>query len=401
MITVQQAEQIIQANTQNYGIEVIPFELALGRVLAEDLVADRDLPPYNRSTMDGIAIKYAAFESGCRSFRVKGTMAAGNEPIEFGNDDECVEIMTGAALPDSADTIIRYEDIEVAGGMAQVKTNTIKKGQNIHPKGKDKKQGDAVTKAPCIVDAVVIGIAASVGLTMLKVKQLPKTVIISTGDELVDIENTPGPYQVRKSNSYTFSAILKQHGIEADLLHITDDLTITKEKISNCLEQYDVIILSGGISMGKFDYVPQALEELGVTKLFHKVQQRPGKPFWFGKHELTNTMIFAFPGNPVSGFLCLYRYFIPWLQESLGIKISTTLAALNADVSFPPPLQYFIQVALNISPAGQLLATPVEGNGSGDFGNLVTANAFMELPAEQTNFAKGELHKVWPFKPII
>ena len=401
MITVQQAEDIILTYTQNYGTELVPFEATLARVLAEDIVADRDLPPYNRSTMDGIAVKYAVFEAGCRSFNIKGTMAAGDEPIRLEAGDECIEIMTGAALPDSADTIIRYEDVDITNSMARVTTDTIKKGQNVHLKGKDKKQGDIVAKAPCIIDAAITGIAASVGQTTLAVKKLPKTVIISTGDELVDIDKTPGPYQVRKSNSYTFGAVLQQQGIKADLLHIADDLTITKEKISHCLEQYDVIILSGGISMGKFDCVPQALEELGVTKLFHKVQQRPGKPFWFGKDGLTNTMIFAFPGNPVSGFLCLYRYFIPWLQKSLGMEFAQPSAILNADVTFPPPLQYFIQVVLTISPTGQLLATPVEGNGSGDFSNLVTANAFMELPAEQTNFAKGEVYKVWPYKPII
>jgi len=416
MVSVFEAEQIIQAQARSYGRGLVPFESALGRVLAEDIKADRDLPPCNRVTMDGIAISYAAFENGIRSFNIKATIAAGDAPVEIENENECVEIMTGGALPDTTDTVIRYEDVDIKNGNATILTDDIKKGQNLHRKGRDKKQGDIVATANRVIDPALVSMAASVGKSMLLVKQLPKVVIISTGGELVNVAAQPTDWQVRRSNNYAVRAVLQQYGLQADMLHIPDEPEITKEQISNCIAQYDVLILSGGVSMGKFDYVPQALEELQVTKLFHKVQQRPGKPFWFGKHT-NGALVFAFPGNPVSTFMCLHRYFLPWLEASLKqmpnlnsnripipnsqFPIPKLCAILNAAVTFVAPLQYFVQVKLNINEQGQLLATPMEGNGSGDFANLLDTDAFMELPLERSNFSKGEVFRIWPFKRII
>jgi len=402
MVSVAEAEKIILSETKDYGNELIHFESALGRILAEDITADRDLPPCNRVTMDGIAISYAAFEKGTRSFKITGTIAAGDIPIEINGQDECVEIMTGGALPDSADTVVRYEDVVIKNGIAAIITADIKKGQNIHRKGRDKKQHDIVAAAGQIIDPALISMAASVGKDMLLVQCLPKVVIITTGDELVDVGEQPNPYQVRSSNNYTVKAVLQQNALPADMLHIPDDLETTRVKIKDCLSQYDVIIMSGGVSMGKFDYVPQVLEELGVTKLFHKVQQRPGKPFWFGKDK-NGVLVFAFPGNPVSTFLCLHRYFVLWLLFKSKVKSENqkVYAVLNEDVAFPAPLQYFMQVKVRVSEHGQLLATPMEGNGSGDFANLLGSDAFMELPMEMSNFKKGEVYRIWPFKQII
>jgi molybdopterin molybdotransferase len=401
MVTVAEAEKIIQSTAKDYGTEMVPFEQALGRVLAEDIKADRDLPPYNRVTMDGIAISYKAFEQGIRSFPIKATQAAGDAPKEITNVDECIEIMTGAALPETTDTIIRYEDLDIKSGTAIIITDTIKQGQNVHKKGSDKKQDEVVVTANQIVTPAIISMAASVGKTELAVKKNPQVVIISTGDELVEVNETPTPYQIRRSNNYNIKAVLAQHSLYADMLHIPDEPSAIKQQLETCLQQYDVIILSGGISMGKFDYLPKALEELGVQKLFHKVQQRPGKPFWFGKHN-NETIVFAFPGNPVSTFMCLNRYFVPWLKTSLGLTISSPLyAVLASDFTFTPALQYFLQVKLSINENAQIIATPAEGNGSGDFANLVDSDAFMELPAERNNFMKGEIYRVWPFKNVL
>ncbi len=400
IVRVEEAERIILAQVRDYGTELIPFESALGRVLAEDILADRDLPPCNKATMDGIAILYSSFEKGNRSFQVKGIIAAGEPPFEIENEHECVEIMTGAALPGATGTVIRYEDVKIENGVATVNVDTIKAGQNIHRKGRDKKAGDIVAFANTVIDPALISMAASVGKNMLLVKKLPKVVIISTGDELVGVTTQPTTYQVKRSNSYMVKAVLQQYAINADMLHIPDNADLTKQSIKKCLEDYEVIILSGGISMGKFDYVPTALKEMGVTKLFHKVLQRPGKPFWFGSYN-ERVLVFAFPGNPVSTFLCLHRYFIPWLESKLKIKTQKVFAILSEDVTFLPPLQYFVQVRLGINEQGQLLAAPDEGNGSGDFANLLDTDAFMELPAEQSNFSKGEVYRIWPFKRII
>jgi molybdopterin molybdotransferase len=234
-----------------------------------------------------------------------------------------------------------------------------------------------------------------VGYSSLLVKKLPRVAIISSGDELVEVDQIPSPYQVRRSNNYTLQAILRQHAIEAELLHIPDDPIITQQRVGECLLRCDAIVLSGGVSMGKFDYIPQALEALQVKPLFYKVQQRPGKPFWFGAHT-GGTVVFALPGNPVAGFMCLHRYFLPWMEASLGLPpAAAQYAVLGSDYEFTPALRYFLQVKLSSNEQGQTMASPVTGNGSGDFANLVDTDAFMELPAERNNFKKGEVYRIW------
>ncbi|PWK78169.1 molybdopterin molybdotransferase [Mucilaginibacter oryzae] len=398
MITVAEAEKLVLAQVREYGTQTLPFEQALGYVLAEDLKADRDLPPFNRVTMDGIALKYASVKKGIKIFRIKATQAAGEKPVELAQEDECIEIMTGAVLPLSADTVIRYEDLEISEGKATLLPAEMKQGQNLHLRGADKKQGDMVAKAGVVVSPAVISLAASIGKSQLLVKTVPRVMIISSGDELVDVDETPSSFQIRKSNSYTIKAVLKKHNINADLLHIPDDPVITRQKISNCIQNYDVLLLSGGISMGRFDYIPQALEDSGVEKLFHKVAQRPGKPFWFGRHGQSGALVFAFPGNPVATFMCLHRYFLTWLNATLGLPAKkVTYAALGNDFTFKPELRYFLQVTLQTNEQAQLIAIPVEGNGSGDFANLADTEAFLELPMERSEFKKGEVFRVWRF----
>lgn len=400
MITVEEAERIILDQLKDYGTETVPFEQVLNRVLAEDIKADRDLPPYDRVTMDGIAIAYKAIEQGIITFKIKATQAAGEQPIDIDHLDECVEIMTGAVLPATVDIIIRYEDLEIKDGSAKLLITDIKQGQNIHQKGKDKKQGEVVAVANQYVTPAIISLAASVGKAHLSVKKKPKVMIISSGDELVDVADTPSDYQIRRSNNYTIKAVLKQRGLDADMLHIPDDPEITKQQLQTCLEGYDVILLSGGISMGKFDYIPQALQDLQVKKLFHKVQQRPGKPFWFGRHD-NGTLAFAFPGNPVATFMCLHRYFLLWVDAALCLPAKAPVyAQLARDFIFTPPLKYFLQVKLNFTEQGILSAQPIEGNGSGDFANLADTDAFIELPLERNEFKAGEAFRVLLFKSM-
>ncbi|MFB2119543.1 molybdopterin molybdotransferase MoeA [Parapedobacter sp. 2B3] len=396
-ITVENAEEIIQSQTRDYGTVSVPYTDSLGRVLAENLFTDRDLPPFNRATVDGIAMAYHAYAEGQRTFKISAVQAAGETPAAIRSASECIEIMTGAALDHSVDTVVRYEDIAVAGGAATVKGIEIKQRQNVHFRGKDKKEGDAVADAGWFITPALIGLAASIGKTALMVKQLPKVVIITTGDELVNVEENPTPYQLRRSNDVTIQSVLAHYGIRADKLHVNDDYDTIKDTLQHCLQSYDVLLLTGGVSMGKFDHIPQAMEHLGVKKLFHKVRQRPGKPFWFGTY-CNQQLVFAFPGNPVSVFMCLHRYFIPWLERSLGIETSSPQhAVLQHDMDFPYPLQYFAQVKLAINHQGVLTARAVETNGSGDFSNLIHTDAFMELPLERNTFKKGEVYKVWPY----
>lgn len=395
LISVSEAQAIILAESLSFGFENVSIHNALGRVLAQPLFADRDFPPFNRVTMDGIAIKYANFEAGNRVFKIKSTQSAGELQQTLVADNECIEVMTGAILPNNTDTVIRYEDLEIKNGIAHILTQP-KFQQNIHFQGEDRKQGEIIVPADSLIRPPEIAIAASIGAKEISVKKTPKILIITSGDELVSIENVPLPHQIRSSNIYGIAASLAQFGIKPAFLHISDSLSETEAALKEALENFDGIILSGGVSMGKKDFIPTALQNLGVQKLFHKIAQTPGKPFWFGKKG--TKLVFALPGNPVSTYLCIVRYFIPWLHKCLFNKeIVPEFAQLSVDFSIKNSLTYFLQVKLS-NVDGVIYAKPIKGHGSGDFANLVDADAFLELPAfEKNEFKAGEVYKVWRF----
>ena len=253
----------------------------------------------------------------------------------------------------------------------------------------DRKKADIPIKKQTVISPAEIGVLATVGKTTVQVAKNPKVMLISTGDELVEINQTPADYQIRRSNIHTLVSILERINIKADTIHIADDKPMLKQKIDSILENYDVLLFSGAVSKGKFDYLPEILEELGVEKLFHKVSQRPGKPFWFGKKE--RKTIFAFPGNPVSTFVSCMKYFYPWFQKSTGVSYKNkNFAILAKDFNFTPDLTYFLQVRLE-NKNGQLLAHPIAGHGSGDLANLIDNDAFIELPTGKQLFNKGEV----------
>ena len=275
MITVEEAEKIVMSHVMDYGEETINIEETMNKVLREDISADRDFPPFNRVTMDGIAINFEAFKNGKRTFKIEGVAAAGSPQMKLVDSENCLEVMTGAILPENVDTVIRYEDIEDADGIATIIEEQIKQGQNIHGKGEDRLKGDVILKSGTVLSAAEIGVIATVGKAEISVSKTPRTIIISSGDELVEIDEKPKAHQIRKSNVYSLLAYLKTFGVEADQVHLTDDLEDIKNQVAHFLENYDVIILSGGVSKGKFDFIPQAMDELGVEKLFHKITHYP------------------------------------------------------------------------------------------------------------------------------
>lgn len=392
LISVENATATVLSHTLDFGTETIPLAEAAGRVLAEALHADRDFPPFDRVTMDGIAIRYAAFAQGQRQFPIAGIQAAGQEPLTLTQPDHCIEIMTGAVLPLGADTIIRYEDVTLTEGQATINIEDIAEKQNIHPRAKDRRRGDLIVGPHRILSPAEIGVAATIGKAQIQVKKLPRVLIISTGDEIVGIDETPLPHQIRSSNAYAIAAALQPLGIHADRVHLLDNPEQLRLELAAILEQYQMVLLSGGVSEGKFDYVPRVLTDLGVTKHFHKVAQRPGKPFWFGTYH-DRCAIFALPGNPVSAFMTATRYARPWLRQSLGLAPFTpAYAKLASKVSFGAPLTYFLQVLLENTPDGSWLAHPVAGGGSGDLANMSDATGFLELPAGKNDFLAGEVY---------
>lgn len=399
MITVEQAEKLILENTISIPTEKVSIDAALGRILAENLCADRDFPPFNRVTMDGIAIQFAQLEAGQTTFEIEATAAAGNSQKTLQNAQNCLEVMTGAMIPLNTDMVIRYEDLSISEKTVKIVADfsIFREGQNIHPKGSDRKTGDVIVPKGRKLSPAEIGVAATIGKHEILVQRKLRAIIISTGEEIVPITETPLPHQIRTSNGFALQASLKNWGLETENVLLPDNQEIIEQKIAAFMETFDVLILSGGVSAGKFDFVPQSLENQGVKKLFHKVSQRPGKPFWFGKSAM-GTMVFALPGNPVSTFMCLNRYFKKWLETSQGLENQQLTAELSEDFTFKPELTFFLQVKLSYAPTGKILASPVEGHGSGDLANLVEADAFLELPLERSSFKKGEAFKVFVYR---
>ncbi len=392
-ITYEKALSILEQHKSDFPIEIRNLENCIGAYLAEDLIADRDFPPFDRVTMDGIAIAYDTFENGKREFKIEATAAAGTPQKTLQNPLNCIEVMTGAIMPHKVDTVIRYEDLDIVDGKATILLEKLQYKQNVHFKGLDISEGTTIVPMGNRLSSAEINIAAAVGKASLKVKKMPRVVIFSTGDELVAVHETPKLHQIRRSNIHGIQSTLKEWGISADLQHLPDDKDTMEKIISSLLESYDLFIFTGGVSKGKFDYLPDVLESLDITKHFHKIQQRPGKPFWFGTNS-AGKKIFALPGNPVSSFVCVYIYLQFWLKKSLGVTETQLFVKLKTDVHFMPDLVYFLEATLENKLDGTLLANPIKGNGSGDFANLVKTDGFLVLPQNKKEFKKGE---VYPF----
>lgn len=402
MIEISEATKIINNSILNLPKTLVPLEKAEGRVLRQKVIADTDFPPFNRVMMDGIAIKFDDYKEGIKIFNIIGIQAAGSPQMTLEQKGNCLEAMTGAVAPIGSDTVIPYEDIDIdsANQTAKVQLNKIKKGQNIHQKGLDKKKGDLLISEGTLIGTPEIAVAASVGLMELWVAKNPSVAIISTGNELVEIHENPLPHQIRRSNVYAIASELKHFGIKSDLFHLSDEKDKLNNELEKVLNNRELIILSGGVSKGKFDFIPEVLEELGVKKMFHHISQKPGKPFWFGVKE-GEKVVFAFPGNPVSTFLCYHKYLVPWLKMSLGLnQLPPRKAILARDFSIKTSLTYFLQVKTNIDENGQILAYPKVGRGSGDHANLLSSDAFLELPGNTFDFKKGEIFNLIPFRNI-
>jgi molybdopterin molybdotransferase len=388
MISVKDALRLILQHDKDFGSEEVPLLQSAGRILAEHVFADRDFPPYNRVMMDGIAINEDAFRTGARTFTIENIQAAGDAQKKLENNNNCLEVMTGAILPANTDIVIPYEQCEIAAGIATVKADKVTAMQNVHLQGTDSKKGELLVEKWERITPAMIGIMASVGLLQVKVLRFPKISICSSGDELVDVSEQPEVHRVRRSNVYMLAAALLSEGIEADTIHLPDDRERMMVEIDHLLKSNHVVLFSGAVSKGKFDYLPEVLEKLGMQQVFHSVAQRPGKPFLFG--TVKNTLIFGFPGNPVSTFVCYHQFFKQWLHHCMRFKHPMQFAALATDVHFKPALSYHVLVTI-LNNNGMILATPVAGSSSGDLVSLAKAAGIITLPAERDHFKEGEL----------
>jgi len=397
MITVQEAERIILSSAKVFPVVAMPLEKCYGLVLRETIKADRDQPPFHKALMDGIAVNYDTWQRGVHRFTIQGIQPAGQKMTSLKSGHYCVEIMTGAVVPQGADCVVPVEKNVVADGTATVNDGVkIERLQNIRLQGSDRKRGEVLLTPSCVLKPAAIGVLASVGKNRVKVTRKPDIAIISTGDELVDIAAPIRQFQTRRSNSYALQAILeKTHLCSTKLFHLRDDAKQMRWLLRSILGKFDILILSGGVSMGKFDLVPQVLNELGVKLLFHKVQQKPGKPFWFGQYK-EGKAVFALPGNPVSTQICAYRYVLPYLRKAVGLDTeSGEWGVLEENVHIETDLTYFLPVTIRLNEQAQIFVKPVSILGSGDFVALAHSAGFVELPSERYEFLMGSKVKLF------
>jgi molybdopterin molybdotransferase len=393
VLTPAGAEKLIFVTIPLFHREDCAISEAHGRALRADIRADRDLPPFDRVTMDGFALRASALAKGVGRFLVQATQAAGMRPFTLGPaEDACIEVMTGSVLPEGADCVIPYEETSREGDwiLAAPAADTGEPGCNVHRRGSDHRSGEVIVRAGTRLTGREIAVAASCGHPALTVTHSPKVAVISTGDELVEVDALVAAHQIRRSNDHAIRAALIRAGYpRADRFHMRDVRHEIEHMLWHILAEYDIVLITGGVSKGKFDFLPSELGRQGVKKVFQGVAQRPGKPFWFGLSGRL-TPVFALPGNPVSAYMCLHRYVLPALDHASGLTPRPPLmAALAQPVVFKPNLAYLLPVRLASGPHAELLATPGPVNSSGDFAGLVDTDGFVELPAGQHEFPAG------------
>jgi len=402
LLTPAEAERLILTSLLPLPSEDCPLLAAHGRILRAPNTADRDFPPFDRVTMDGFALRHASLAAGLRTFRVTGFQPAGTIPHTFDADDACIEIATGAVLPAGADCVVPYEDTNRSGNSSTITLSdsiatSIAPGQNIHRRGSDSAAGTTLIAAGTRLTAREIAVAAACGRATVRVSTLPRIAVVATGDELVDVENpSPAPHQIRRSNDYALRAALITAGYpHVERFHLRDLKYELETQLKRLLSEFDAIILSGGVSKGKYDFLPTVLAELGVEKKIHGVAQRPGKPFWFGLTP-RRTPVFALPGNPVSTLTCFHRYVLPALVRlSSSTPAAPVFASLAKPFTFRPALAPLVPVRLESTPDGRLLATPDPTNTSGDFAGLLATDGFLELPCGPLNAPAGTVARFW------
>jgi molybdopterin molybdotransferase len=385
MINPNEALNLIQGLIVPKNVQNIAIQDSLGLILAEDLKADRDFPPFNRAMMDGIAIK----NIDLTKWAIEDIAFAGEPQKQLVHSDAAIEIMTGAPVPINCNSIIKIEDIrfvdEAGGKWAEyVGHDPIKQGQFIHVQAIDCKQNDLILSSGAKLGPVEIAIAATIGKTYLSVFKKPSIAIFSTGDEIVAIHEKPQAHQIRSSNSVMLESVLKSHGFSTTVAHMKDEKSVVEKSLESALEKHEILLLSGGVSAGKKDFIPEVLENLGFRPIFHKIAQKPGKPLYVGSRG-DGQLVFAFPGNPISTLTCFWIYFLPWVLGNQLILSSIPVVNLPAS---NPKLDQWLPVKIN---AGQ--AETLKNNGSGDLIHWKFADGLVWQKA-------GSTEKSLPFFPL-
>jgi molybdopterin molybdotransferase len=403
-VTVQEAQRLVFEWTREAAVRDKSSAGVEPEFLAEDLIADRDFPPFDRVAMDGIAIKHEAWQLGINTFLISGMQAAGEPAKSLNRKYDCIEVMTGAMLPFEADTVIPYEQIKITAHNAQILANKVLPWQNVHRRGCDHRQGDTVVEKGSFLSPPEWAVAASIGKQTLKIFGRPSISVIVTGSELVDVNATPEPFQIRRSNDSSIIASLRYHHFsDIKRFYCKDDWEETLATVRRALETSEVLIFTGGVSMGKFDILPGVFRECGVTEIFHRIKQKPGKPMFFGVSEKGQT-IFGLPGNPTSSLISFHRFVLPALFHSIDRSRQfkrLLYVKLSEDIEVASDLTCFRPARLRSGTDGELWADLLAWSSSGDVAGLCQSDGFVEIEAGYRSIRRGGAVPLWLWRHFI
>jgi molybdopterin molybdotransferase len=387
--------KVVEASPHKPKPETVGLREAFGRVLAEPVFADRDYPPFHRSTRDGFAVRAADAASPGARLACIGEIRAGGSFEGSVGAGQCVEIMTGAAVPPGADAVVMVEHTRRDGNTITLE-RAAQRGQNIVPQGQEAAANGRMLSPGARMGYVELALAAQVGKIRLGVWARPRVAILSTGDEVVDVDSTPGPRQIRNSNGLALETLVTLGGGEAvQLGNAPDDREPLRQRIERGLQE-DMLVLSGGVSMGKYDLVEQVLADMGAKFHFTGVALRPGRPAVFTTcHEKP---VFGLPGNPVSTMVTFELFVLPAMDLLGGAAprpLPTFRAKLAAPVDEKPPLAHFVPARIEWNGC-EARVTQLPWHGSGDVVTLASANGFLVVGPERFEYAAGDWVDVLP-----
>ncbi|HMJ26719.1 MAG TPA: gephyrin-like molybdotransferase Glp [Pyrinomonadaceae bacterium] len=384
MIPISEAIRIVLLHTSRLEVEAVELSDALGRVLAEDGIADCDLPPFDRAQMDGYAVRAEDVSTTPARLRIAGESAAGRGWHHEMKPGEAVRIMTGAPVPAGADAVQQVElTREVDDAKLVEILESVDVGRSIVRRAAEIKTGETVLRAGEDINAAMIATLASFGYAEVKVGGRPRVTIMATGSELVDVDRKPGADQIRDSNNYTLAAYAKLAGAIVERLPLAgDDTEELKRQMGAAVKRSDVLITSGGVSMGVYDFTKAALKELGAEIFFERVALRPGKPTVFGR--IGETLVFGLPGNPVSVAVTFNLFARTALRSMQGAKHPEMIeetAVLSRDLKGSIERESYLPATLYSDKQGTLMAEPLKWGGSSDFVSFARATALIDVPA--------------------
>lgn len=389
MIPVATAKKIIHENTIPLGSINLPLAEALGMVVSQDIFADLDIPAYPQSSMDGYAFSYNNWQPE-KALHIHGEMQAGADAMITCLPGQAIRIFTGAAVPEGADTVVMQEKVTIENGELKIEDEKIINGSNVRPKGSEIKASELALAKGTVLAPAALGFLAGIGITHADVFKKPVVSIIVTGKELQQPGQPLNYGQVYESNSYTLIAALQQLNItDVELFWADDEPGILTNVLSTALQQSDVVLLTGGVSVGDYDFVLQAAENCQVKQQFHKIKQRPGKPLYFGTKE--NKLVFGLPGNPSSVLTCFYEYITQALQElsSKPAPIKMIKVPLGKAIKKAAGLTHFLKGWFD----GEM-ATPLDAQESYKLSSFARANCLIMIEENRSDCQAGEIVEI-------